>query len=186
MNRNPHRNPHDPNLLLGYRWATAEETEDWIVRGFDLLGERWLPIYYLSDGSLYPRTEADQPADLAVLDDRNLAILRRNLEALDKHEGPRVGDFVEFADNVVRRFSHDWEENGLQTSDGGSWHLGNGYLSFSGSLHPTVARETLIQTDETRSGSAWFFHHDFSGASRGVDVVIPLRVFRCSLTSKER
>lgn len=179
------RNPHDPNLLLGYRWATAEETEDSCARGYDLPGERWLPIWYTNDGNLYPRTEVDQPADLAVLDDRNLEILRRNLEALDKHDGPRVGDFVEFADGVVRRFSHDWDEYGLQTSDGGSWHLGNGFLSFSGSLHPTVSRETLTRADEIRSGSAWIWHHDWSGASRGVDVTIPLRVFRCSLTSKD-
>jgi len=181
-------NPLDPNLLLGYRWATAEETEDWAVRGFDLLGEVWLPIVYRDHAPL-PREERGQQTSLAVLDDRNLEILRESLEALDKHEGPRVGDFVVFADDVVRRFSHDWEESGLQTTDdrfgSQSFHLGDGYLSYSGALRPPVKRETLTRADEIRLGWVWIWHHGWSGASRGVDVQVPLRVFRSSLSSEE-
>src|SRR5271167_3580103 len=75
-----------------------------------------------------------------ILDDRDAAIVAERMARMDARPGPRVGDFVRFADGVERRISHYWQaepdmpgwQAGAQTSDGGSWHLGSEGCSFSG------------------------------------------------------
>ncbi len=121
------------------------------------------------------------------LDEQDQAIVAERVARLDSIEGPRVGDFVVFADGVERRISHayymadGWEANTYQTSAGGSFYLQeSGHLSFSGSLRPVVNGETLTEIATCRDGSAWIFHHDHHTAHNGVDFKIPLRVFACS------
>lgn len=170
----------DHNLPHGYRWGTDEEWERFADEPF--LGAILTPIMY-SPGGIYRDRSIRH---LAVLEDRNLKILTDRLAQLDEDTGPRVGDYVKFSDGVVRRFSHAWDE-GIQTSDGGRWYFGNGYLSFSGSLFAPIPFDTLIETGDprldTRWGNAWFFHHDWAKADNGVDVLIPLRVYHCTQPS---
>jgi hypothetical protein len=120
-----------------------------------------------------------------ALDDRDRVILEARRLQFDARPGPRSGDFVRFADGVERRASHiwaaeDWAEwGGVQTSDGGSWYLGPGYCSFSGSLYSIVPFASLTLTTETKLGRVWFFHHDYHTAHNGVDAELPFRVFTC-------
>ncbi len=120
-----------------------------------------------------------------LLDDTDARILAERIAALDERIGPRVGDYIEFADGVVRRISHHWRDDagwdgGLQTSDGGSFYLGAGYCNFSGSLHPCVNAATLTLTRKRRPGRVWFFHHDCAEAHNGVETTIDFRVYHCS------
>lgn len=115
-----------------------------------------------------------------VPDSRDEKILARRIEDLNAIGGFGCGDWVDFADGVSRRISHIWPE-GPQTSDGGSFYLGNGYLSFSGSLYGIVPNDSLTLTDERRDGNAWFFHHDLHQAHHAVGVTLPFRVYTCSL-----
>lgn len=130
---------------------------------------------------------------LADLDERDQQILADRQLAYDAIEGPRVGDFVRFADGVERRISYIWrigagdgfwvrpaDYDRIQTSDSGSYHLGDGYVSMSGGLHPAIPANTLSETDETKPGPCWFFHHDLARAHNGVDVLATFRVFTCS------
>jgi len=119
------------------------------------------------------------------LDDRDREILATRVAMLNKVEGPRVGDFVIFADKIERRISYIWcDEHDtvflIQTSEGGSYHLSNGHVSMSGGLYDGVKLETLTPTDQVREGSVWFFHHDIWMAHNGVDTTIEFRVFTCS------
>jgi hypothetical protein len=120
-----------------------------------------------------------------ILDERDAAIVGERLALMDRVSGPRVGDWIRFADGTERRISHayhvadGWDENAYQTSDGGRWYLASFGCSFSGSLYPSVGGE-FIDTGETRDGSAWFFHHDHRCAHNGVDFVAPFRVFTCT------
>ena len=91
-----------------------------------------------------------------VTDERDAQIVAARAETYDTLHGPRVGDFVTFADGVTRRISHvwpaGWNEDGvarLQTSDlpggdkpmySGSYYLGDGYISYSGGLHASLRR----------------------------------------------
>jgi hypothetical protein len=97
---------------------------------------------------------------------------------------PRCGDFVRFACGTLRRISHIWPD-GVQTSAGGDWYLGHGYVSFSGALYTSVPLSTLVRTDETREGRFWFFHHDRPGAGRGVGFCKDCRVYTCSVPAPQ-
>ena len=118
-----------------------------------------------------------------TIDQRDHDILNDRIIERDKFENPRVGDFVEFADGIVHRFSHDWGDT-IQTSPNGSFYFHHhGVLSFSGGLNPGIPAVGLIDTGEDRLGSAWFFHHEFAGADRGVYAEIPCRVYKTRLNS---
>lgn len=121
----------------------------------------------------------------AELDERDRVILDERTAALDKHPGIRVGDFVRFADGATRRVSYLWP-HGAQTSDGGSYYLGHGYVSMSGSLYSPVKLDTLTLTRETRPGAVWFFHHDHFTAHNGVHANIPFRLYECSLPTQDK
>lgn len=118
--------------------------------------------------------------DAPGLDLLDRAIVAQRLAKFNLRLGPREGDFVAFADGVVRRISHDWGDS-YQTSDGGSWYLGEGNTSFSGSLFSSVPGDTLTETGERRKGSVWIFHHDDWRAHNGVHTSVSFRVFKCSL-----
>lgn len=117
-------------------------------------------------------------------DDRDAQILADRVQEWNKRAGPRVGDWLIFADGVMHRFSHDWEEHGLQTSKGGSFYLDdNGYASFSGGLNPCVPRDKVLNSGQTRLGRFWFFHHDYMTAHAAVNVELTCRVFATELYS---
>jgi hypothetical protein len=120
-----------------------------------------------------------------ALDERDRQIIWERRHSIELIEGPRVGDYVDFADGTRRRVSYIWTDEhdnafSVQTSDGGSYYLGNGYVSMSGGLYTGVKPETLTLTEETAPGSAWIFHHDWHTADNGVGITIPFRVYRCS------
>ena len=123
---------------------------------------------------------------LTELDPTDYAIIERRANALAEHGVPIVGDWIDFPDGTRRRISHIWRADwmndpdrgpGYQTSDGGSWYLGDGYTSFSGSLYSTLQDPDLTPADETRHGSCWFFHHDHHRAHNGIETAIPFRVW---------
>lgn len=120
-----------------------------------------------------------------TLDDRDQTIVASRVELLDADTDPRCGDYVEFSDGVTRRISHvfprEWgpEWSAVQTSDGGSFYLGDGYVSYSGGLYPAVPMDSLTLTPDHRDGSAWVFHHNHRMAHNGVDFVVPFRVYTC-------
>lgn len=128
--------------------------------------------------------------DSHVLDETDAAIVAARLVELDGIDGPRVGDWVDFADGESRRIAHIWSNRDIwtglaqpvsvQTTDGiGSFYLGDGYVSMSGALHPGVDPILLTDTGKTRPGAVWIFHHDWHRAHNGVDTVVPFRVFDC-------
>ena len=77
------------------------------------------------------------------------------------------------------RFSHDWDEAGLQVSQGGSYYFNHfGHLSYSGGLEPIIPLPHIQQTSKQREGACWFFSNDHAMKDNGVHTVIPCRVFR--------
>jgi len=113
----------------------------------------------------------------------NKEILKERIEKFNKRSGPRVGDYVYIPSTDDRipaytRITHDWGDK-MQTGGnaGSSYYLGSGFLSYSGGLDPGIDTEDLIQTNEVKNGSIWFFDKDISGAGRGVSFNLPMRVF---------
>jgi hypothetical protein len=129
-----------------------------------------------------------EPFSRPTPDERDEKILRERVQLLGRSNGtPREGDYVRFADGVERRVSFvtppEWlpEIDSVQTSDGGSFYLGDGYVSFSGGLHPGIPRASLHPTGEQRQGGVWFFHHDHWRAGNGVGAIVDFDVYECEL-----
>jgi hypothetical protein len=117
-------------------------------------------------------------------DERDAAIVAERMARLDTRDEPRVGDYVRFADGTLRRVSYHWRDDegwdgGCQTSDGGSFYLGNAGCSFSGSLYSCVPTESLKLTSERLPGPVWIFHHDQHRAHNGVTFMPDFRVYDC-------
>jgi hypothetical protein len=119
------------------------------------------------------------------LDKEDAEILHYREAQLYKIEAPTVGDWVEFADGVTRRISYVWPD-GVQTSgynggDGGSYYLGEGYVSYSGPLFGTVPTDTLtLRADTPRAASVWFFHHNHRMAHNGINTLAWFKVWKCT------
>ena len=112
-----------------------------------------------------------------VPDERDRAIAIERLNRLDAELKPRVGDYLIMNDGSYERFSYDWG-TGLQTCISGSFYLGYGYASMSGSLNGLIRNERIRITEERKPGNFWFFHHDFAFAHNGVGVRALCRVYR--------
>lgn len=110
-------------------------------------------------------------------DARDEEIKQARLALFNAIQGPRVGDFVRMPDGSLHRFSHQWPD-GFQTSTSGSFHLSeSGYMSFSGGLDPTIPNDRIRETNETKNGFFWFFHHGYMQAHNGVETMAPFRVY---------
>lgn len=118
-------------------------------------------------------------------DERDKEILALRESLFNQMEGPRVGDYLRTPDGMLR-FTHDWGDT-IQTTvrpshpcnGDASFYLSEGHVSFSGSLNPGIAKDTLRDTGDKQDGSFWFFHHNDACAHNGVYFKIPCRVFEC-------
>lgn len=115
---------------------------------------------------------------------RDAAILADRVVKRDVFQGPRIGDFVLFADGSEGRFTHDWGDTIQTTVRGGKFGYGSHYMtksggiSYSGALDPGIDKRRLVATEETRPGAVWFFHDDWAHAHSAVYAEIPCRVYR--------
>ncbi len=132
--------------------------------------------------AMWDRIHCGTPYQVDGLDK---AILAARIEEWDKHEGPRVGDFVNTSKGLLR-LTHDWGED-IQTTVPGThpcagdvsfYFSKGGYMSFSGSLDHGIPKARLQLTPEVREGSCWFFSHDYVEAHNGVHVKVPCRVYQ--------
>jgi hypothetical protein len=117
------------------------------------------------------------------IDEQDHRIIAARMVEYDKRQGPRVGDYIVFACETARRISYVWDfddDPACQTTDGGSFHLGEAGISYSGSLYHGVPASTLTLTNERRPGAIWIFHRGFAMRDNGVHKRVPFRVYTCS------
>ena len=117
-----------------------------------------------------------------VFDEKDRAIRDARIAMWSGRTGPRVGDFVVMSEGDVRRFTHDWGDDIQVTSgiggDGSFYFTRDGFMDYSGGLHPPILKTKLVDLNQTRMGHAWFFHHDERRAHNGVTCSVPCRVYR--------
>lgn len=140
---------------------------------------------------MYPDTYVSKYGESKV-DERDAWIIRSNMMSLFESNEPHEGEYVIFADGTLSRVAYVWRfcddknthcrdhnhtAERVQTAPGGSFHLGDGYVSMSGSLNDAVPYSTFTLTNELRLGSAWIAHHNFLQASCSVSCLISFRVW---------
>jgi hypothetical protein len=112
-------------------------------------------------------------------------ILQQRQAAFDLQDGPRIGDFVRFAeDGTLRRFTYSWTdcEGGIQTTHPkfslGSFHINSmGHCDYSGAMDHQIPVDGLTLLDEQIDGRVWFFSGGWARAHSGVEAKIPCRVY---------
>lgn len=114
-------------------------------------------------------------------DERDAELLRQREQAWAQREGPRVGDFLRFADGSLHRLAHDWGDSFQTSRDGTFYLLPNGLASMSGSLSQPVPNDRIRETPGKAIGRFWFFHHDAARAHAAVYVDMECRVFATDL-----
>jgi hypothetical protein len=131
------------------------------------------------------KIQAAEISDQDSLDDRDKTILTMRTAAFHHTEGPCVGDYIDFTNGVTHRIAYIWPE-GVQTSDDGSFYLGNSGMSCYGSLYTPMPTETLTLAKGMRDASAWFFHHDHWTAHNAIHVRVLARVWASSAKTPKR
>lgn len=110
----------------------------------------------------------------------NESILAERINVFDAISGPRVGDWLDFGDGHIVRIAHHWGDSvqpACGNGDTGSFYLGSGFLSYSGSLEPGIDVTRLSSTGNSRSGNVWFFDRDYHRAGGAVYFPAQFRVF---------
>lgn len=112
----------------------------------------------------------------------NDELLQIKLAKFNARQGPRTGDFLRLPEihpklGRYTRLTHDWGDTQQTGGMGGSYYLGNGWLSYSGGLDPGIKTADITPQIDEKPGSLWFFDKDISGAGRGVNYTAPMRVF---------
>lgn len=119
-----------------------------------------------------------------TLDDRDREIIAERMAKYNQVSGPRVGDWVTFADGGTHRIGEMWpagdDDTRMQLARGGTFYLGGAYASYGGSFYGTFLGSTVTLTGGTRDGAVWIFHHDMRGAGNDVSVATPFRVYTCT------
>lgn len=106
-------------------------------------------------------------------------ILESRIKRWDLKKGPRVGDFVKMLDGTLRRFTHSWGDRIQTTCKGilGLFYLGDGYVSYSGGLDPSILKINLKLDLHKVEGRFWFFHNNQHQAYCSIEVMAYCRIF---------
>ncbi len=111
--------------------------------------------------------------------ERNQKILEERVAHYNEKEGVRVGDWIREKDGKMTRATYIWWDGQVQNGghEYGAFYLGDGYISYSGSLDEGYKKEQLRETDEMKDGLIWFFKNDIWMAHNGIEYKVPFRVF---------
>ena len=108
-------------------------------------------------------------------------IMKRLQQCSDnRKDGPIEGDWLSYPDGEWRRIAAIWPEHVQPTitERGGSFYLGHGQCSYSGSLERAIKKDTLEREFKLRKADVWIFHHDQHRAHNGVHFDVPMGIWK--------
>lgn len=117
----------------------------------------------------------------------NLPLFKKREKEYNQIKGIRVGDWVKEKNGDFSRVTYIWrDEKGkpFQIQTGGqkhsSFYLGDGYMSYSGSLEHGFEpdKEKVVQLKDSEDGLVWFFRNDYATAHNSVEYMMKFRVFK--------
>jgi hypothetical protein len=95
----------------------------------------------------------------------------------------QTGDFIRNKEGKLARVTYIWDDSAQttkfsDTGEGGSFYFGlNGFMDYSGGLEPGLPKSHLRLAEGMQKGRAWIFHHNSSGAGRGVACDVYCRIW---------
>lgn len=112
-------------------------------------------------------------------DQKDFEFIEKALELRYQHDTPLVGDLLIMLDGTRQRVAYLWDNNNaLQPSDGGSFHLlDNGSASMSGGLNSRVPNDFTF-TEKYVRAQFWIFHHQQMNGHNGVEFSVPVKLWR--------
>jgi len=120
-------------------------------------------------------------------DQRYLDTLTTSRAQLD---GPQVGDYVVYADDVTHRIGTlTTATDGtplVETYEDGSFHLdetGYGSAEPLTTVVPTLPVDQLTDSGDTLAADFWIWRHGKHHAGNGIDIQTPVRIWTTSHTS---
>ena len=112
-------------------------------------------------------------------------IFKENLDVYNKKKGVRVGDYITDDKGNYTRVTYIWRNEKdvplrIQTGgNSGSYYLGKGYISYSGSLDSGYEPQEISKLPVgKKKGDFWTFKNNLSGADRGISASSDFRVFK--------
>ena len=118
-----------------------------------------------------------------MITERNQQIFEQRRDTYNAIPGVRVGDWARQG-KELSRVTHIWDKSftggGRHIQTGGgltSFYLGDGYISYSGSLDPGISEDKLRDTGELKDGRVWFFKDNFWKKANSIDFTMAFRVF---------
>lgn len=129
---------------------------------------------------------AEAPGNTYPFDDHDRELV---VEAVKRYwsagfgcERPKVGDFLltDPQTGALERIASVLPSGSVQlVRSHGSFHMiWDGSVSFSGGLKSPEGRPLRLLRYREQAGEFWIFHHDHSGAGRGVRFVTDRRVWK--------
>jgi hypothetical protein len=94
-----------------------------------------------------------------ALDSRDQAMIAARLAARQQRPGPKIGDFVYFADGAIHRIA-DLSTRTVHTTAQREFYLGAWGCEFLGEPTHEIPSDSLARPLESAWGSVWIFHHD--------------------------
>lgn len=132
---------------------------------------RTLAFEYVTAPAIAPVTE-----DI-VFDEKDAGLLGFAIKWRAMLMRPLVGDYCMLLNGEVCRIGDVYHDR-VQLASGGTFHLHDiGTMSHSGGRADVFYKDLLLDTGIFRSASCWMNHHGRSGCGRGVDAIMPVRVW---------
>ena len=124
------------------------------------------------------------------LQNKHRPTVDKNMKEYDKIRGIRVGDYVK-RNGKYYRISYIWHDENdkpiqYQIATGGSFYLGEGYVSFSGGLDTGFDEKTKFKNaGYKKNGRVWIFKNNFMTADNSVEYDdVKFRVYYASKNPK--
>lgn len=110
--------------------------------------------------------------------EEDASLLRKYHEAYIGRAKMQVGDWARTKDGRMMQVTVCNSDTFQAFGDGQHYCYLGEYTSYSGICGESYNKSDFVLTRECKPGSCWFFHGGLAGAHKGVDAVMPFKVWQ--------
>jgi hypothetical protein len=106
------------------------------------------------------------------------ALLREYHAGYMSRKDMQVGDWARMKDGRYMQVTVSWDESFQAFGDGTHYCYLGKYTDYSGVCGDSYNKADFVLTDTCKPGNCWFFHEGHAGGGRGVQAVMPFKVWQ--------